>query len=217
MSKVQTGIAATRHAANVLTRSHSGPTWRGQAAPLQPRTPAAHRARGAFAGASRGWAALSPTNQMDFRTLAAASGGRYKTGYALYVALSIGNGTGALTGPPAAYTPGGAITSASLTIDAFGSMPITVTTSSGLTDQVRAYFLPYARATRYSYALGKARQLPFTITPGREEFIDSFWPHTYGVFPPYSQRIIAWFQASNVSTGITGPIAQFTFLMPARP
>lgn len=217
MSKVLTGIPATRHAANVLTRSHSGPTWRGQAAPLQPRTPSAHYARGAFAGASRGWAALSPDNQAQYKTLAAASGGRYRSGYALFVANSITNAAGGVIGPPSSYVEGGAITFANLTIDDFGDLTCVVNTSSGSTDAVRAYFLCNASNTRYTFSKNKARQLPFTLTPGQTTFLNSFWPLNYGVFPPYSQRIIAWFQAVSELSGFTGPMAQFTFLMPDNP
>lgn len=214
MSKVLTGIPATPHNANVLTRSQQGPTWRKQAAPVQPRTPTAHAARGHFAGATRLWSALSPANQSQYRTLAAASGGRYATGFALFMALSITNAAGGLIGPPATYVEGGSITSASLTVDLFADMPLLVNTTNEAQDEVLCYFQPYARQAHYSFSKGKARLLPFRPHAGTETFIESLWPGTYGVYPPYRQRIVAWFQAINATTGITGPLKQFTFQMP---
>jgi hypothetical protein len=206
LAKQLTGLPLVPNPANVTFTPRQGAAWRGFASSRQPRSPGQHAARAIFHTASQEWANLEPDTQSAWNSLAAASAGRFNTGFGLHTLVAINAGGSWPYSPPSTYIDGGYPLSYGFAWDPEIGLQVALPDT---TSEVEYFFVSIqtrVRPTQGTFTYGKATQIPHTfLSAGFEQTVDAYWPTaSLGAFPPYGQTIVGWFTplTANYISGV---------------
>jgi hypothetical protein len=209
MAKVVTGLPAALSRGTVRSLARPGTTWRGLAAPLQPKRAPAVMNTAQWAWVLKGWSQLDPGVQSQWASLAVAP----MTGYALYIQAGMRaakRGSITVPAPPSSYPNFNTISSPNLAVDCAtlelvaswswaGGTPTTILLQvSAPQTQAQLYVAPKSYFNVLEFEPGL---LTINVTPA--------YVAQFGQIPTNCWLTVNWVHLDF--SGITGPIFTYRY------
>lgn len=214
MAKTLTAISLPRNPNVVKFRPTAGSAWRGFAAPQQPRSPAAHAARAQFQTVAGGWQYLSPTDQANYRAMAADSGGRFANGFGVYMNAYLNAPLGTTIDTTHGYEPGGPLGAVSISYVPTIGLQAQAEGNEASPSNYSLYVMSRTPQPKSVYNRQQATRLPGLFPTDTATLLDPLWPLYVGSFPPFGQQLVAWFTPINAFSYISGPVRMVIYQMP---